>query len=213
MEISDQINEVLHNHISLKYHKDKNELTGDLYLPDGDSYEVLMKLNPYPVFFPTVFEIEGRIPIKPDRHMYTDSGSCCFTTGAKSQVLLKTKITTLHKFIDEIAVRYFENNSYYEINGKYCYTEYDHGSLGIVQSYQDILNISNNKSIALLMLQRLKSRKLRIKDLCYCNSGQTLKKCSCGLHRRNYRLFRLIDKDVIRNDLFHFKNILKFDSI
>lgn len=209
MEISVQIKEVLQKHRSLQYLTDKNELTGDLYLPDGDSYEVQVKLDLYPAFFPTVFEMGERIPKKLDRHMYTDSGSCCFTTGAKSQVLLKTKITTLLKFIDEIAIRYFENNSYYEINGKYCFTEYDHGSLGVVQSYQDILGTSNNRSIALLMLERLKNRKLRIKDLCYCNSGITLKKCLSGLHCRNYKQFRLIDKEVLRNDLLHFKTVLK----
>jgi hypothetical protein len=209
MEISVQIKEVLQKHRGLQYHMDKNELTGNLYLPDGDSYEVEVKLDLYPAFFPIVFEMGERIPKKLDRHMYTDSGSCCFTTGAKSQVLLKTKITTLLKFIDEIAIRYFENNSYYEINGKYCFTEYDHGSLGVVQSYQDILGTSDNRSIVLLMLERLKNRKLRIKDLCYCNSGHTLKKCFSGLHCRSYKQFRLIDKEVLHNDLFHFKNVLK----
>ncbi|MCH2488571.1 MAG: hypothetical protein MK211_00350 [Flavobacteriales bacterium] len=210
MEISEQIKEVLRNHNGLEYHLEKNELCGNLILPDGDSYEVLMKLDPYPRFFPTVYETGGRIPIKLDRHMYTDSGSCCFTTGAKSQVLLKTEITSILKFIDEIALRYFENNSYFEINGKYFNSEYSHGSLGVVQSYQDILGVNDNKSIALLMLQRLKNKKLRIRDLCYCNSGQTLKRCSNGLHSRNYRKFRFIDKGVLNNDINHFKRVLGF---
>lgn len=209
MEINDQIKEVLRTYNGLEYHSEKNELRGNLLLPDGDSYEVIIKLAPYPKFFPTVFETGGRIPIKLDRHMYTDSGSCCFTTGAKSQILLKTRITTLLKFVDEIAIRYFENNSYYEINGEYCFEEYDHGSLGVVQSYQDILGETDVKSIAILMLQCLKNKKLRIRDLCYCNSGQTLKKCSSGVHRRNYKLFRLIGKEVFQNDLLHFKNVLK----
>lgn len=209
MDISKEIEDVLSYHNGLVYHLESNSLSGELFLPDGDSYDVVLKLDMYPEFFPTVLEVGGRIPNKLDRHMYTDSGSCCFTTAAKSQVLLKTKIKSLLYFIDEIVIRYFQNNSYYEINNKYFYDEYDHGSMGIVQSYQDILGVNDIKSIITLMLQRLQNKKLSIRDLCYCNSGQSLKKCSSGLHCKNYRLFRMIDKKLIHSDLIHFKNILR----
>lgn len=208
MDISNQIEEVLHKHKGLDYHLESNSLSGELFLPDGDSYEVEMQLKRYPELFPVVFETEGRIPNKIHRHIYTDTGSCCFTTAAKSQILLKTKLTSLLKFVDEIVVRYFENNSYYEINGVYCYSEYDHGSNGVVQSYQDILDTENVKFIGRLIIQRLEKNKLTIRDLCYCNSGYSLKKCNNGRHSNNYRNFRMIDKVVLNNDLIHFKNVL-----
>jgi len=211
MDISNQIDEVLAKHKGLIYHSEDDSLSGELVLPEGDSYELRIVLDSYPQFFPKVYETDGRIPVKMDRHMYTDTGSCCFTTSAKSQILLKTKITSLLKFVDEIVVRYLENNSFYEINGKYCYGEYNHGSMGIVQSYQDILGITDIKIIGRLMVQRLQNKKLRIKDLCYCNSNQSLKKCHNGLHCNNYRLFRMIDKDVLYNDLHHIENLLKFN--
>lgn len=213
MGINGEIQEVLEKHKSLVYHLESNSLSGELFLPDGDSYEVRIELDNYPRFFPTVYEVGSRIPIKGDRHIYTDSGSCCFTTSAKSQILLKTKITSLLKFIDEIVVRYLENNSFYEINGVYCYDEYDHGSLGVVQSYQDILGITEVKIITKLMLQRLNNKKMRIRDLCYCNSGLSLKKCNNGLHCNNYRLFRMIDKKMLYNDLKHFENVLKINRM
>tara|TARA_R110002096_G_scaffold278936_1_gene473091 strand:+ start:36 stop:671 length:636 start_codon:yes stop_codon:yes gene_type:complete len=211
MDISREIEAVLTKHKGLVHHLNSNSLSGELFLPDGDCYELVIELDSYPKFFPKVYETGGRIPVKMDRHMYTDTGSCCFTTGAKSQILLKTKITSLLKFVDEIVIRYLENNSYYEINNEYCYEEYDHGSMGVVQSYQDILEITDAKSIGILMLQRLKNKKLSIRDLCYCNSGQSLKKCNSGLHCKNYRLFRMIDKDVLYNDLKHFKNVLQIN--
>lgn len=211
MDISKEIEDVLTKHKSLVYHLESNSLSGELFLPDGDSYDVVIKLDMYPELFPTVLEVGGRIPNKLNRHIYTDSGSCCFTTTAKSQVLLKTKIKSLLNFIDEIVIRYFQNNSYYEINKKYCYDEYDHGSMGIVQSYQDILGVNDVKSIGRLMLQRLQNKKLSIRDLCYCNSGQSIKKCNGGLHCNNYRVFRMIDKDVLYNDLKHFKNVLQIN--
>ena len=209
MDISNQIDEVLAKHKGLIFHLEDATLSGELVLPEGDSYELRIVLDSYPQFFPTVYETGGRIPVKMDRHIYTDTGSCCFTTSAKSQILLKTKITSLLKFVDEIVVRYLENNSFYEINGRYCYGEYNHGSMGVVQSYQDILGITDIKTIGGLMMQRILSKKLRIKDLCYCNSNKSLKKCNNGLHCNNYRLFRMIDKRLINSDLNHFKNVLK----
>ena len=61
------------------------------------------------------------------------------------------------------------------------------------------------------MLQRLDNKKLRIRDLCYCDSGENLKKCNNCLHFNNYRLLRMIDKKVLYNDLKHFKNVLKIN--
>jgi hypothetical protein len=91
MDISKEIKAVLTKHKGLVHHFKNNSLSGELFLPDGDCYDLLIELGSYPKFFPTVYETGGRIPIKMDRHMYTDTSSCCFTTGAKSQVLLKTK--------------------------------------------------------------------------------------------------------------------------
>jgi hypothetical protein len=208
MDIKREIDEVLKKHRSLIYNLENNSLGGELFLPEGDSYSLIIKFDSYPEFFPSVFEVGGRIPVKMDRHMYTDTGSCCFTTAAISQILLKTKIVSLLKFFDEIVVRYLENNSYYEIHGEYLYDEYNHGSMGVVESYKDILGISDVKSIGRLMLQRLKNEKLRIKDYCYCNSGNKLKKCNNGSHSHNYRLFRMIDKKILRNDIEHFLAVL-----
>ena len=66
------------------------------------------------------------------------------------------------KFVDEIVVRYLENSSFCKINGKYCYDEYDHGSIGAVQSYQDILGITDIKIIGRLMIQRLQIKNKRL---------------------------------------------------
>ena len=208
MDIRHEIEVVLKKYPALVHHLENNSLSGELFLPDGDSYEILIFLNNYPDHFPIVIETGGRIPKKLDRHIYTDRGSCCFTTAAKAQILLRTKITSLVKFIDEIVIRYFQNNSFYELNNKYCFEEYEHGALGVVQSYQDILGVKSLSVIVKLILQRLKNSKLTLRDLCFCNSGQSLKKCNSGLHCKNYRTFRMIDKSVLFNDLDHFKNVL-----
>lgn len=190
------IKEVLEKHQGLEYYSAKNTLEGELFLSSGDSYEVLINLNPYPRFFPTVKETGGRIPPKADRHIYEQYGTCCFTTSAKSQILLKTEISSLLKFIDEIVIRYFENNSYYEIHGHYFGEEYNHGIEGILEGYQDILEINDLKIVLWLIHQRIENQKLRPNDLCYCGSGIKIKKC----HPKNYGEFRLIEKMILKKD-------------
>lgn len=190
------IKEVLEKHQGLEYDSAKNTLEGELFLSSGDSYEVLINLNPYPRFFPTVKETGGRIPPKADRHIYEQYGTCCFTTSAKSQILLRTKITSLLKFIDEIVIRYFENNSYFEIHGRYFGEEYNHGMKGMFEGYQDIFGIQDWRIILRLIHQRIRKQKLRPNNLCYCGSGLKIKKC----HLKNYNEFRLIEKIVLKED-------------
>lgn len=210
MHIKSEIREALDRHTGLFYNKKEHSICGELFISNGDSYEVRIELKPYPVYFPNVFEVGGRIPIKADRHIYTNSGSCCFTTRAKSQILLKTKITSLLKFIDEIVIRYFENNSYYEINGEYCFEEYSHGIKGVFEGYQDILDVKHPNIILTLMQQRINGIKLRINEHCYCGSGNLLKRCNAGLHDKKYRNFRLIDKDVLKSDLILLEGLYYF---
>ena len=201
MHIKGQVEEVLAKHKHLVYNSKSNSLSGELYLPDGDNYELLINIDQYPKFFPSVYETGGRIPRKVSRHIYSDTGSCCFTTKGMSQILLRTKITTLLKFIDEIVVKYLENNSYFEINKQYFTDEYPHDKSAIIEAYQDILGINNKVLITDLIIQRLRNRKLTIRDYCYCKSGVVLKKCSNGRHNVNHRNFRLIDKEILLEDL------------
>lgn len=205
MEINDEIQEVLGNHKNLVYHLESNSLCGELFDPDGDSYEVKIELGNYPKFFPTVYEVGGRIPRKANRHIYTDTGSCCFTTAAKSQILLKTKIKSLLNFVNEIVIRYFENNSFYEINGFYFGQEYSHGKDGIIEAYKDILQIDDTIQVAKTLIQASNEKPLKIHQNCYCGSGRRLRKCTNGKHLINYRKLFLIDKEVIKLDLKSFE--------
>lgn len=203
MEICKQINEVERCFPSLTFSPEKNEFSGELNISDSDSYQIRIDLNPYPKLFPYLFETEERIPIKPDRHIYTDTGACCLTTKAKAQVLLKSKIKTLKDFIKEIVIPYFQNNSYFEINKKYITDEYAHSYQGVVDSYKDILKINDELIIGKTIYNRLNNPKLKIHHQCYCGSGVKLKNCFGSLHDKAYREFKLIDKEILKVDLYH----------
>ncbi len=204
MDIKQEINEVLLKYKTLSYNSNSNHISGELFISKDDSYDILIDLSSYPSSFPNVFETSERIPIKVDRHIYTDTGSCCLTTKAKAQVLLKTQITSLTIFIKEIVIPYFQNNSYFEINKKYKTDEHSHGVLGIVEGYRDILKMNKDYLIAKLMYNRINGEKLKIHNNCYCGSGITLKKCTSGLHDKHYRLFKKIDKPLLEYDLYNY---------
>ncbi len=209
MDLKQQIQEVHNHYQNLYYNEINNSIKGELLISKGDSYDVSILLAPYPILFPQVFELSERIPRKVTRHIYSDSGSCCFTTQAKSQILLKTKITSLYLFVKEIAVPYFKNNSFYELNGNYKTEEYSHNTMGIIEGYRDILQTNSNLNIARLMMQRIERKKLKIHDLCYCGSGQILKKCNRGEHSICYKDFRKIEIDLLKNDMVYFLKLIK----
>lgn len=201
MHMMDQIDEVLKKHLGLTYNQEDNRLSGKLFLSDGDSYEVLIKLEKFPKFFPEVFETDGRIPVKMDCHMYPNNGSCCFATRAKSQVLLKTKVHTLLIFVDEILVKYLENNSFYELNNHYYGEEYAHGTLGVIQGYIDILEVDSIELVVKAIYKASISNTVKIHQDCYCGSNRRLRKCNHRKHLKNLRLLYLVDKSILKSDL------------
>lgn len=208
MDLQEQINDVLEFHKGLVYNSLSNTLEGEIFLPDGDCYDVSILVDGFPKNFPRVSENGGRIPKKMDRHVYPDSGNCCFTTRAKSQILLKTVLKSLLDFVDEILIPYLENNSYYEINNEYYTEEYSHGNLGIIEGYKDILQIDDTIKVAKTMINAVKSKKLVIHQNCYCGSGRRLRKCCRGKHLNNLRRLYMVDKDVIEQDLNSFNEAI-----
>lgn len=209
MELKSQISDVLKYYPSLSFNEISNSIDGELFISKDDSYDVSIELDLYPKHFPRVFETGERIPRKVSRHIYSDSGSCCLSTSAKAQILLKTQIHTLYPFVKEIVIPYFQNNSYFEINGHYKTNEYSHNKLGIIEGYRDILQTDNDYQIAQVMLHRIERKKLKMHDLCYCGSGQIMKKCKNGRHYNCYKDLLKIDIDVLQKDLIVVIELLK----
>ena len=209
MEINKQINDLLNKYKDLTYIEEKNIVVGKIYLSENDYYEVSIDLSTYPKRFPNVEEIGERIPKKADRHIYTDSGTCCFTTKAKSEILLKTKIKSLESFVRLIVVPYFENNSYYEINKNYFTEEYSHHIKGILEGYKDILALDNNYKIVTILYDRLTNNEARYQSKCYCGGTKPLRNCSNGKHFKNYNKLKLIERSTLVSDLTNIVEYMK----
>lgn len=197
---------VIHQHPKLKYDKISNRLFGEITVDVNDEYEVEIDLSPFPQGFPIVKEVGERIPPIADRHIYTNSLSCCFDTKAHENILMKTKVKTIQDFINKIVVPYFQNQSYYEINGCYRHGEYSHGVIGSIEGYQDILKVKDIRIICMMLFGRINNYKIRPNDKCYCGSQRKIKKC----HHNSYREFRQIDVSIIKSD---FNSIMEFTEL
>jgi len=203
--IASQIKQVLQKYPSLSFDVKTNCFSGKLIVDpdDDDAYFVKIDVSPFPQRFPIVWEIGERIPRTQDRHIYTSNGSCCFTTTAWQQVLLRKRIKNLSDFIDKIALKYFQNNSYYELNHQYKNGEYNHGVLGILQGYKDILEVENYEQVTKALILRLKRKKFGRNELCFCGSKK-IKFC----HFEKYKLLYCVDDQMIENDLNSIWNLL-----
>lgn len=209
MEINKQIEVLLKNYKDLVYIETKYVIEGKIYISENDFYKISIDLSPYPNRFPSVEEIGERIPKKADRHIYTNNGTCCFTTVAKSQILLKTKIKSLDHFVRLIVVPYLENNSYFEINKRYFTDEYSHNISGVIEGYMDILGLDNVYKIIKIIHDRITNSEAKYYSKCYCGSINPLKKCSKGKHFKFYNKFKLIEPNTLVFDLTNILDYLK----
>tara|TARA_R110002050_G_scaffold158381_5_gene287687 strand:- start:10493 stop:11119 length:627 start_codon:yes stop_codon:yes gene_type:complete len=208
MVFKDQIDEVLKVFNGLIYCEISNELSGILDIGDNDSYSLLITLDPFPKDFPRVWEAAERIPRKVTRHVYSDTGSLCFTTAAKAQILLQTKISTLLQFVNKILIPYLQNNSFYELNGHYATEEYAHDESGVLEGYMDILGIQNSRRVLEVVKTGALGKKLFPKNPCYCGSGQKLLSCNSKKHFISYKGFRFIDRKTLRADYHLIKQLI-----
>jgi len=197
------IEQVTTQHPKLIYDESLNQFRGYIEVDENDLYKIEVDLNPFPDSFPLVKEIGERIPRLSDRHIY-DSGYCCFTTKAKENILLKSKVKTIPCFINEIVVPYFLNQSYYEITEEYKHGEYSHGVFGTIEGYADILKVKNVWIIYNMLLARINNYNISVNDKCYCGSRKKIKKC----HKMSYKNFMLINLETIRNDFVKMDEIL-----
>jgi len=201
MDIDHQIKSVLKSFPGLTINKEKMEFSGELFISKMDSYDVKIVIGQFPDKFPLVYEIGERIPPKIDRHIYPISGNCCLTTAAKEQILIKSKVKSLTSFISLIVIPFFQNNSFYELNKRYKEGEYSHGVPGIIEAYQDILKLKNKNQVA-DVLGNIIGKQLINSSSCYCGSELPLRECKGGIHKSAYNEFKLINDELISQDLY-----------
>lgn len=200
------IDKILSKYPFIEYNKEERVFVGYIYVDEDDKYHLKIDISEFPNSFPKVIELDERIPRKANRHINKDN-TLCFTTKVNEEILLKTIITDLETFFEHILLPYLINNSYYEINRKYKFGEYNHHPISsfyetyddIVRTYtmyKNILGISNFVLISNILGQIAQGKKYRPNDICYCGSGKKIKKCDN--HEKGYRIIKKIDSRKLK---------------
>jgi len=183
-------------------------LKGDLDICDivgeyWDTFEIGITIpKNYPNGVPLVFEISRKIPREDKRHI-SKEGVCCVDIDHELLYLARRGLKLVN-FIRDKVYPYFANQLYYMKNGCFAKGEFKHRLDGILQFYDERLNISDTE-VAIRFLERLVINKLPGRnDPCLCNSGKKYKYC----HETSMAFLKSIGTDKVKSDLAQFKEII-----
>lgn len=141
-----------------------------------DRYNIRIVAVPeYPLRFPHVYEIGGRIPKNIDWHVFPNDGRCCLAT-IPEEILTCKKGVNLLGFIEKIVTPYFFSQRYREDHGFFL-KERAHGDKGNIEFFAEIFK-TNDLLLIANGLNFIKKRKEpnRVSS-CFCGKDQKYRKC------------------------------------
>lgn len=162
--------------------------------PDGisDVYQLHILQGAYPVRYPKVFEVGGKIPRNIEWHIYPAEGNCCIAIPPEERKRCLSGIDLL-TFIQEVLPPYFYNQTYRRMNG-FFYKEYGHGLTGVLEYYADVLETNSIVEILRLLQLIAESGSLHRNAPCFCGSNNKYKDC----HRKAYRELSPLGREFLK---------------
>jgi len=162
-----------------------------------DTYEIrVVVMMGFPWREPIVFETANRIPRIADRHISEGNGDCCL--GVWEEWLLRSKNHSAAAFINGPLHDYFLSQSWFETKGVWPFDDRSHGSLGILESYCDILDLDLDRKVAMAYLRTLSRGRVKGHVLCPCGSGLRLRNC----HSSKLESLRLLIRPHMAKRMF-----------
>lgn len=146
-------------------------------IPEGPitAFDVEMELSDrYPRREPKVFEVGGRVPRKPERHI-NPGGDCCVTVW--ENWLVATNDHSITNYLNGPLNEYFLGQFWFEKTGKWPFGERSHGVKGLEEAYADALGIPNKRGSLHYHLRMLSQDWPKGHWLCPCGSGKILRYC------------------------------------
>jgi hypothetical protein len=224
-----------YDHLQREIKDGKLNLTGSLDIGYGskNTFDIeIIVSDKYPNKIPEVHETSGRVPSVMDRHYMSDDTGCCLVMPHRYTEYFKP-LMIFEEFIDVLVVPFFQNQIYYEINGKFV-TGYRHGEHGIWEHYVEVFGEDLTLDTLLLLLeavldQRLKRmNKIKGHKPCPCGSGRIQRYChgkgliqlkqhgstSILITSLNYLYIKGLYKRIVRNEIVESVNYeLKLQTI
>lgn len=185
-----------------KFNFSKGELKNDYYTLSGkieikdpaehfiwDTFDVEYKLclkfyltkdyandfeKSYPKYLPQVILKDHNSIKTPDRHI-SNNGKCCLATDVEAQEIIGQNYS-LEIFTNQLVIPFFASQVYFDNTGKWPYGDYKHYEEGLIQYYQEKINVSKTNIIKGLEVLSGK-RNIDRNDICFCGSGLKYKKC------------------------------------
>ncbi|WP_035484014.1 hypothetical protein [Algoriphagus marincola] len=187
----------------------KITIEGEIEIIDaeGKFWEVfeieIHHVDSYPLQFPKVYEVGGKIPKIADWHIYEDTKSCCVAIAPEESIACKKGIT-LVQFIDEFVLPYFFNQAFRRVEGYYINGEYSHGIQGVFEFYDEAFKTGGSVSemIHLMKMMALTHIKPGRTHDCFCGRKQKFRHC----HRDSFNQLSDLDRKLIlaHAELLHY---------
>lgn len=157
-----------------------------------DRYDLEIALpSDYPASLPRVWEIGGRIPRDPDRHVFSDVGCLCLGVPLALWMQLKGDFS-LSTILDIPVRNFLIGNSLVERGEPWPHGDRSHGADGVLEFYGDLLGTSDPMTIAKFLLS-LVNEKVRGHWSCPCGSGKIIRNC----HREEVEGLRDVPREVV----------------
>jgi len=145
--------------------------------PFNDFFNLEFYFPPdYPENLPFVKELDNKIPATFHRN---PDKSLCLCTPIE-QYLVFMKEPTLENFMYNLLNPYLLSWLWYARFNKMPWGERRHGPMGIVESYQELLNLRDSKHTIQFMVDFIKNE-IHQKQGCPCGSGLVYKRCHKNL--------------------------------
>jgi hypothetical protein len=189
------VNAVLDNYPELSV-KDINGLPKEVYgnfkikdnegVLQGDfDISVLIPAS-YPNGFPQLIETSKKIERIPDRHI-DEHGNCCVEITQKI-ILISKRGIALQDFFKNYVYKFFCWQLVYEAEGRHALKQWDHGALGILGFYVELIGSGDKVVIAKFIKSVLSNRIPGRKDICICGSGKQTRKCHINIFYELYQI-------------------------
>lgn len=163
----------------------------------ADQFAVRVELPPEsPKGYPTLFEIGGRIPAIPDRHVNEGAMSCCVL--AVDELLFKyPNGCSLLDFLRGPVRDFFISQSYFESNQDWPFGARSHGLEGRVEFYAEQVGC-HDVAVGLRVLFLIAAATASSKADCPCGSRRRLRRCHREVIRHlRERIPRRVARDLL----------------
>lgn len=137
-------------------------------------------------------------------HYYLTNRKLCLETDSKIRIRFINGFNLL-EWMDEFVEPYFVSYEYYQLYGKFPNGERNHGIIGIVESYQDLLHAKDLFETYKFM-KYIKEKPYRGHHDCPCGSELPIRKCHGERILPFYTDVRI--KDIMLKDLKDLEKVL-----